>query len=119
MLFTRNAPRTWDTQDLSATLPPTSRYVAARGVLNLCEGGMLVAGGDLDVGEIANFELAGPDFRCAGLAEVIHGSDEATGLRFLHWHTAEDREMRELIAAKVVGEQLELAARTMPGCYLG
>jgi hypothetical protein len=60
-----------------------------------------------------------PDFRSAGLAEVIHRNDEATGLRFMHWHTAEDGEMRELIAAKVLRQQLELAARTIPGCYLG
>jgi hypothetical protein len=119
MLFTRNAPRISDTQDLFATLPPTRRHIAARGVLNLCEGGMLVAGGELEVGKIAKFELAGPDFRSTGLAEVIHHNDGATGLRFIHWHAAADGEMRDLIAAKVLRQQLESAARTIPGCYLG
>jgi len=75
--------RVADTQDLWARLPFRSRYAADR-VLNLSEGGVLVAGGELDVGEIVSFELSGfREFRFAGLAEVAHRTNRATGLRLL------------------------------------
>ena len=59
-------PRTTQTEDLSATLRSAGRTRVVGCVLNLSEGGMLVASSDLKVGETASFELAGPAFQFAG-----------------------------------------------------
>jgi hypothetical protein len=72
-------PRTTQTEDLSATLRSAGRARVVGRVLNLSEGGMLVASSDLKVGETASFELAGPDFQFAGLATVAHRTDRAMG----------------------------------------
>jgi hypothetical protein len=70
-------------------------------VLNLSEGGMLVASGDREVGETACFELVGPGFRFAGLATVAYRSDRAMGLRFLSWEGPAYRSVCALIAARL------------------
>ena len=56
-------------------------------VLNLSEGGMLVADDGLDVGQKTEFELSGPSFHYAGVAEVVHLTNETAGLRFLSWRS--------------------------------
>jgi hypothetical protein len=66
-------------------------------VLNLSEGGMLVADHSLTVGQTTGFELSGPSFHYAGVAEVVHLSSESTGLRFLSWQSHDNRPIRSLI----------------------
>jgi hypothetical protein len=117
--FTRQYPRIACAQDLSASLRPTGRSCASGRVLNLSEGGMLVATSDVDVGRTTNFELVGPDFRFAGLAKVTHRTDRATGLRFLRWQGPADRPVRALIAARIRQQQADSSATTIPGRYLG
>jgi hypothetical protein len=119
MAFTRQHPRITYAQDLSATLRPSRRTCVSGRVLNLSEGGMLVAGSDLDAGETTDFELVGFDFRFAGVAEVAHRTDVATGLRFLRWQGPADRRLRALIAARVRRQQLDSVATEVPGRYLG
>jgi PilZ domain len=70
-------------------------------VVNVSEGGMLVADDTLDVGQQTEFELSGPSFHYAGVAEVVHLTNETTGLRFLSWHDHDNRPIRSMI------EQLE------------
>jgi hypothetical protein len=93
----RRHPRIRHTRDLHATLQPNGRSPRESGVLNLSEGGMLIAGGGLSVGEQTPFELAGPSFHYAGVAEVAHLTADTTGLRFLSWHDHADRPIRSLI----------------------
>jgi hypothetical protein len=62
---------------------------------------MLVASGDLEVGETAGFELVGPGFRFAGLATVAHRTDRAIGLRFLSWEGPAYPSVCALIAARL------------------
>jgi hypothetical protein len=119
MAFTRRYPRITCAQDLSATLRPTGRSCATGRVLNLSEGGMLVATGDVDVGGTTDFELVGPDFRFAGLAKVTHRTNVATGLRFLRWHGPADRPLHALIATRTRKQQLDSLATAIPGRYLG
>ena len=111
----RRHQRIKDTKDLSARLPSTGNTR----VLNLSEGGMLIAASELGVGEVASFELAGPDFRSAVLCEVAHRTEEATGLRFIRWDAPARHEIRNLIAARIRKQHVEYAARSVPGCYLG
>jgi hypothetical protein len=66
-------------------------------ILNLSEGGMLVADGSLAVGQQTGFELSGPSFHYAGVAEVVHLTSETTGLRFLSWQSHDNRPIRSLI----------------------
>jgi PilZ domain-containing protein len=120
MSLRRRHLRIADTQDLLARLRFRGRHEAADRVLNLSEGGVLVAGGELDVGEIVSFELSGPrEFRFAGLAAVAHSSNGATGLRFLNADASADREIEDLIATRMLGQRLESSAITIPGLYLG
>ena len=102
----RQHQRITETQDLSATLWTPGRRFAARPVLNLGEGGMLVAELKLDVGNLASFEIAGLYFRYAGLAAVVHTTDWATGLHFMRWQGQADRPLRALIAARVVRQRV-------------
>jgi len=119
MPLTRRHMRIADTQDLRARLRPPSRYAANR-VLNLSEGGVLVAGGERDIGEIVSFELSGPqEFRFAGLAEVAHSTKTATGLRFLDADASARRQIEDLIATRIRGQLLESSASGIPGLYLG
>ena len=69
-------------------------------MLNLSQGGMLVHTGRLKVGETAAFELVGPGFRYAGLAEVVHRTGAAAGLRFLRWQGHAERPLRALIESR-------------------
>jgi hypothetical protein len=58
---------------------------------------MLVADSTLSVGEKTRFELSGPSFHYAGVAEVMHLTNETTGLRFLSWQARNNRPIRSLI----------------------
>jgi len=119
MPLTRRHMRIADTQDLRARLRPPSRYAANR-VLDLSEGGVLVAGGERDIGEIVSFELSGPkEFRFAGLAEVAHSTKTATGLRFLDTDASARRQIEDLIATRIRGQLMESSASGIPGLYLG
>lgn len=103
MAYTREHPRTSQTEDLSATLWSVRRIRVVGRVLNLSHGGMLVASVGLEADETAAFELAGPDFRFAGVAKVAHRSDHATGLHFLSWQGQANRSVCTLIAARLRG----------------
>ena len=116
----RRHVRIADTQDVRARLRSRGRYEAADRVLNLSEGGVLVAGGQLTVGEIVSFELCGPGgFRFAGLAAVAHSTNRATGLRFLDADARADREIEDLIAARIRRQLSESSATWIPGLYIG
>jgi hypothetical protein len=119
MAFIRSHVRTGDTEDLFARLRAAGRCSHTLRVLNLSEGGMLVASCELDLGEVVSFEFVGPDCRSAGLAEVAHRTDEATGLRFTRWDASADRAIRNLIVGRICQQHMESAARSVPGCYLG
>jgi PilZ domain len=119
MAFMRSHLRTNHTEDLSARLRAAGQRPATLRVLNLSEGGMLIAGGELEVGEVVSFEFAGPDFRSAGLAEVAHRTDETTGLRFTRWDTLTESTIRNLIVSRICQQHMESAARSVPGHYLG
>ena len=93
----RQHPRTTETQDLLASLPAIDRPNTIGRVLNLSQGGMLIEGADLNVGDVTGFELVGPGFRYTGVANVVHTIDRATGLRFLGWKEDADRRVRSLI----------------------
>lgn len=62
---------------------------------------MLVARGDLGVGETGGFELVGPGCRFAGLATVAHRNYRAMGLRFLSWQGLAYRPVCALIGARL------------------
>ena len=120
MPLMRRHVRVADTQDLFARLRSPGRDEAADRVLNLSEGGVAIVGGELDVGAIVSFELSGPrEFRFAGLAEVAHSSNRATGLRFLDADASAAREIEDLIATLIRRQLLESSAGTTPGLYLG
>ena len=110
----RRFPRTTDTQDLTARLLSAGCHFAARRVLNLSEGGMLVAGGELDVGEIARFELVGPELRSVGVVEVAHRSPATTGLRFVQVNACAGRELGHLVTARVRNDQAQAPSITSP-----
>jgi hypothetical protein len=108
MIRTNRDPRTTDTRDLSARLRSRRRSCEVGRVLNVGGGGMLIdAGNDLDNGETAWLELSGPDFRYAAVAEVVHHSHGATGLRFVSWQGPADRCVRALVAARLRGQQFK------------
>ena len=77
---------------------------------------MLIAGGELEVGEVVSFEFVGRDCRSAGLA---HRTDEAKGLRFTRWDTSTERAIRNLIVSRIRKQHMESAAHSVPGHYLG
>jgi hypothetical protein len=109
MRSARQYPRISDTADLQAKLGPLRHSPQDGRVLNLSEGGMLVAGSPLRVGEVTGFELSGPNFHYAGVAEVAHLTNETTGLRFLSWQGQADRPVRSLI-----DKRSEWATSTVP-----
>lgn len=86
-----------DTRDLSVTVRASGRIATRVGVLNLSRGGVLIDGVDLEVGDVARFELAGPGFRYAGVAAVTHHTDGASGLRVLCWHGPVERAVSSLV----------------------
>jgi hypothetical protein len=104
----RQHPRISDTRDLLAKLGSIGRSPQDGRVLNLSEGGMLVAGSELKVGEVTGFVLSGPNFHYAGVAEVAHLTNATTGLRFLSWQGQANRPVRSLI-----DERSEWAASTV------
>jgi hypothetical protein len=107
MLNARRAPRTTDTKDLSVSLRSSGRRWMDSSVLNLSEGGMLIArSADLDVAATASFELVGPSFCYDGVVEIAHREAEAIGLSFLSWAGATDRSVRALVDARLGGLQL-------------
>ena len=102
MVFKRRDPRITGTEDLSATLRPARQPAHFNAVvLDLSERVMLVAGGGLEVGESVGIELAGPDFRLAGQAEVLHCDSGTTGLRIVSWSGPADRVICALVAARL------------------
>lgn len=97
MRTAREHPRFHPSFHLRAHLRPSGRAAAPGRVLDLSAGGMLVTGSDLRVGERTGFELDGPDFHYAGVAEVAHLTGGTTGLRFLSWQGEADRPVRSLL----------------------
>jgi hypothetical protein len=119
MPFMRTHPRTTDTTDLSARMRFPGRPSGTRAVVNLSEGGMLIDGAEFKIGELAGFELSGPDFRSSGLAEVAHRTHGRTGLKFVRWEGPDGEQVRGLIAERVHRQQLDPRTHTSPGAYLG
>ena len=72
---------------------------------------MLVADSSLEVGETTGFELSGPSFHYAGVAEVVHLTSESTGLRFLSWQSHDNRPIRSLIEQRAEWEAPAHAAK--------
>ena len=102
MVFRRRHPRITGTGDLSATLRPAQQPAHfGAPVLDLSERGILVAGNGFEVGESVGIELAGPNFRLAGQAEVLHCDGRTTELRIVSWSGPADRVIGALIAARV------------------
>ncbi len=97
----RRAPRITDTRDLIASLRPFHQAARPTRVLDLSEGGMLVTGAELEVGDATAFELKGPDFHYAGTATVVHHTNGTTGLHFLAWQGQADRSIRALITTRL------------------
>jgi hypothetical protein len=93
----RRHPRISDVRDFRARLRSDRGSRDVDRVLNLSEGGMLVADNALEVGQRTEFELSGPSFHYAGVAEVVHLTTETAGLRFLSWQSHENRPIRSLI----------------------
>jgi hypothetical protein len=93
----RQHPRIAQTDDLSVSLRPEGHPITRRQVLNLSEGGMLISGREVGVGEVAYFEISGPFFRYAGFAQAAHHTDGATGLRFLRSQGQPDGSLHTLI----------------------
>ena len=97
MTNARQHPRVTDVQDFHARFGSGQGSRGVDRVLNLSEGGMLVADHSLEVGQQTGFELSGPSFHYAGVAEVVHLTSETTGLRFLSWQSHDNRPIRSLI----------------------
>jgi hypothetical protein len=106
----RRHPRITDVRDFRARIGSGSDSRDVEGVINLSEGGMLVADSALTVGQKTGFELSGPSFHYAGVAEVMHLTHETTGLRFLSWQARDNRPIRSLIE-----QRAEWQAPTKPG----
>jgi PilZ domain len=96
MRTARKHPRITDPQDVQVKLGSSGGSPGDR-VLNLSEGGMLVANNKLKVGHQTAFEMTGLSFHYAGVAEVVHLTNETTGLRFLSWQGHDNRPVRSLI----------------------
>ncbi len=100
----RRHPRITDVRDLRARFRSGGSPRDADRVINLSEGGMLVADKGLSVGEKTGFELSGPSFHYAGVAEVMHLTNETAGLRFLSWQARNNRPIRSLIEQRAEWE---------------
>jgi hypothetical protein len=97
MTNARRHPRITAVHDVRARFGSGRDSRGVDRVLNLSEGGMLVADQSLAVGQTTGFELSGPSFHYAGVAEVVHLTSETAGLRFLSWQDHENRPIRSLI----------------------
>jgi hypothetical protein len=115
----RRHQRTTNTQDLEATVWQSSRRCATGTVLNLSEGGMLVAGEGAEVGDVAAVELSGRDFRLAGHAEVVHVTSGATGLHVLGWNGPASRRVQSLIMRRIRADGGPGSLWQIPGEFLG
>ena len=93
----RRHPRLTNVRNFRATFGSTGGSRSVDRVLNLSEGGMLVADDTLDVGQTTEFELSGPSFHYAGVAEVVHLTNETAGMRFLSWQTHDKRPIRSML----------------------
>jgi hypothetical protein len=93
----RRHPRITGVQDVQAKFGSGRDARGVDCVLNLSESGMLVADQSLEVGQKTGFELSGPSFHYAGVAEVVHLTSETAGLRFLSWQNHDNRPIRSLI----------------------
>jgi PilZ domain len=93
----RQHPRFANVHGFRARFGSGDESRSVESVLNLSEGGMLVADDTLDVGQKTEFELSGPSFHYAGVAEVVHLTNETTGLRFLSWQNHDNRPIRSMI----------------------
>jgi hypothetical protein len=93
----RRHPRITAVQDFRARIGSGRSARGVDSVINVSEGGMLVGDSSLSVGDRTGFELSGPDFHYAGVAEVMHLTNETTGLRFLSWQDRDNRPFRSLI----------------------
>lgn len=107
MFITNRDPRTSNTRDMSASVRSGGRACVVTGILNLCEGGMLVRfAGKLAVGETAHVELSGPAFRYAGRARVAHCDGVVMGLRFLSWQGPVERRVHVLVENRLRASQI-------------
>jgi hypothetical protein len=96
----RQHPRISDTADMQVSLRSPRKLLEFRRVLNLSQGGMLLAGGGLPVDEIARFELKVRNYRFAGIARIAHSTGAGSGLRFLSWQGPVEGLLRTLIASR-------------------
>ncbi len=106
--FARRSAHTIDTHDLSVSLRSQGRCCGVGRVLDLWDGGMLVESDtNLELAQTVGFQLAGPDFRYAGLAAAAHRQDGSIGLHFVSWEGGSaGRSVRALVAARLRGDQL-------------
>jgi PilZ domain len=119
MPFSRNHPRTTDTHDLAIRLRTGGRLQPKRRVVNVSEGGVLIAGGGLEVGSRVPFELAAGSVEITGVAEVEHCTADTAGLRFLEFEASADRTIHLLIRERIRKQRRAEAAHAAPGAYLG
>jgi hypothetical protein len=111
----RRHPRITDVKDVRARVGSGGSSRAVERVLNLSEGGMLVADDTLTVGQSTAFELSGPSFHYAGVAEVMHLTNETAGLRFLSWQARDNRPIRSLIEQRTEWQPPANASDKRPG----
>ena len=100
----RRHPRITNVHDLRARFGSSRNSRGVDQVLNLSEGGMLVTGDTFNLGQSTGFELSGPSFHYAGVAEVMHLTNGTAGLRFLSWQTPDNRPIRSLIEQRAAWE---------------
>jgi hypothetical protein len=98
----RGHPRTTDTDDLSARLVSRGCHFAARQVLDLSATGVLIAGDDLEVGQVTRFELTGPWLRFRGTAEVMHRLPRRIGLRFVELESVTEEQLYDIVVARLI-----------------
>jgi hypothetical protein len=115
----RRHRRTSNTEDLAATIWQSGHRCAVGRVLNLSEAGMLVAGDDAGVGDVATVELSGPGFRFAGDAEVVHVTSGEIGLYMLGWRGPASRHVQSLITRRIRGDARRVRLCQVPGEFLG
>ena len=79
---------------------------------------MLIAAGGAEVGDVAAFELTGPDFRFDGYAEVAHVTGGSTGLRLLGWSERVNYRVQSLVRQRTQNAR-HLRLSRVPGQFLG
>ena len=111
----RRHPRITDVHDLRAKFGSGGGARGVDRVLNLSEGGMLVADHSLEIGQTTGFELSGPSFHYAGVAEVVHLTSETAGLRFLSWQSHDNRPIRSVIEQRSEWQAPDATAKRSSG----